>query len=396
VEGTVSTLDPRGYPISAHSAACALGMTYTEAIEALYAGRGGLRAGAFDVPFETASGALPDALPRLPERLRAYDTRLARMAWHLLAPLQAAVTRASKHYGAARIGIVVATSTAGLATTEEVYGARRAHGALPSGYSFERTHAFAALLEVLRAGTGCTGPGYVLSTACSSGNKVFGSAQRLLAAGSVDAVLVGGIDTLCQTTLRGFHELGILSASACRPFAAGRDGTSIGEGGALFLIERAGEGALRLCGVGETSDAHHMTQPLADGSGARAAMQAALAQAQRAPSEIAFISAHGTGTPLNDASEAQAIASLFDRTPVLATKGYTGHMLGAAASIEAAFVLASFERAQLPLSLHSTPLDPALPVNVTERCERARGGYAISNAFAFGGSNAAVVFGGAA
>src|SRR6185312_13117064 len=139
-------------------------------------------------------------------------------------------------YGASRVGIVVASSTGGLAESEHAYGVWSREAQLPAAYSFERSHAFYSLVEVLRGLSGARGPGYVVSTACSSGNKVFGSAQRLLAAGTVDAVLVGGIDTLCQITVRGFHSLGILSTKPCRPFGRERDGTSIGEGGALFVI----------------------------------------------------------------------------------------------------------------------------------------------------------------
>lgn len=382
----------QAYAISAYTGACALGATRAQLLSALYAGQTGLAASDFASPLETALGALPGALPELPAKLRAFDTRLARMAVLLSEPLQPQLSAAVRRYGASRVGIVVASSTGGLAASERAFGA----STLPEHYSFQRSHAFYALVEVLRGLTGARGPGYVVSTACSSGNKVFGSARRLLAAGVVDALLVGGIDTLCQITVRGFHSLGILSARACRPFARDRDGTSIGEGGALFLIERAGEAAVSLCGVGECSDAHHMTQPAPDGSGAAAAMRFALEDAALDADQIDHVNAHGTGTPLNDIAEARAIAAVLGKqVPVVSTKGATGHMLGAAAAIEALFAIAAIERGQLPPSLGCTPRDPEISLALSSEPRAQVCRYVMSNALAFGGSNASVIFGAA-
>ena len=387
------TVSP-AYPITAYAACCALGMTSEELLGALYQGRTGLSASDFSPGIGTALGALPVRLPRLPSRLREYETRVARMSALLCEPLQQPLTAAIRRYGAARVGIVVASSTAGLAASERAHAEHSVHARLPEWYRFERSHAFHALCDVLRALSGARGPGYVVSTACSSANKVFGSAQRLLAAGAVDAVLVGGIDTLCQVTVRGFHGLGILSATPCRPFARERDGTSIGEGGALLLIERTGDARVALRGVGECCDAHHMTQPAPDGSGASAAMRAALADAGLPASAIDHVNAHGTGTPLNDAAEARAIESVFgDAVPVVSTKAATGHMLGAAAAMEAVFSIAAIERGELPPSLGSTPRDPDVRLNILSEARALRCRHVISNALAFGGSNASVIFG---
>jgi len=382
----------QGYAISAYTGACALGATREQVLAALYGGQSGLALSQFAEPLQTALGAVPGPLPELPAKLRSFDTRLARLAVLLSEPLQPQLSAAIARYGASRVGIVVASSTGGLSASEQAFGA----GTLPADYSFERSHAFYALVEVLRGLTGARGPGYVVSTACSSANKVFGSAQRLLSSGVVDAVLVGGIDTLCQITVRGFHSLGILSARPCRPFASDRDGTSIGEGGALLLIERAGEAAVLLCGVGECSDAHHMTQPAPDGSGAAAAMRFALADAGLDPSEIDHVNAHGTGTPLNDIAEARAIDAVLGRgVPVVSTKGATGHMLGAAAAIEALFAIAAIERGQLPPSLGCAPRDPEIQLAISAEPRAHACRYVISNALAFGGSNASVIFGAA-
>jgi 3-oxoacyl-[acyl-carrier-protein] synthase-1 len=395
------------YPVTAYAACSALGMTTPAVLAGLYAGHTGLLPAAFAMPplaaasradtvLETALGALPEALAPLPAGLRAYDTRMARMAALLCEPLQAAIGRAVARYGAARVAIVVASSTAGLAESEAAYGAQCSAGRLPADYSFERSHAFHALVDVLRVLTGARGPGYVVSTACASGNKVFGSARRLLGAGLVDAVLVGGIDTLCQTTLRGFHGLGILSAQPCRPFARERTGMSIGEGGALLLLERNADAQVQLCGVGEGSDAYHMTQPSPEGAGASRAMRAALQDAGLEPTAIEHVNAHGTGTPLNDAAEAQAIERVLSSSvPVTSTKGATGHVLGAAAALEAVFAIAAIERGELPPTLRCEPPDPELRLRIVTSALVAPVRYVLSNAFAFGGSNACVVFGAA-
>jgi 3-oxoacyl-[acyl-carrier-protein] synthase-1 len=387
-----------GYPITAYAACSALGMTSDAVLRALYAGETGLRvaAHALDLPFDTALGVLPEALPALPARLARFDTRLARIAFHVLQSLERPLARAIARCGAERIAIVVASSTGGLEASERAFALQQQTGRLPDGYSFTSSHAFHALVDLLRACSGARGPGYVVSTACSSSNKVFGSAQRLLDAGLADAVLVGGIDSLCQVTVRGFHSLGILSARPCRPFAADRDGTSIGEGGALLLLERQGEAAVQLLGVGEGSEAHHMTQPAPDGSGALAAMQAALASAELAAADIDHVNAHGTGTPLNDAAEARALATMFGGdVPIASTKGYTGHMLGAGAAIEAVFAIAAIERGLLPKSLGAEPCDPALPIVPAREVLQRRARHVLSNAFAFGGNNAAIVLGAA-
>jgi 3-oxoacyl-[acyl-carrier-protein] synthase-1 len=363
-------------------------------LSALYAGRTGLRPSAFAPGVETALGAVAEPLPALPHKLAAFDTRLARMAALLCEPLSPRIAAAIKRYGASRVGVVVASSTAGLLATEQAYGSWQRSRAIPEGYAFERSHAFYALVEVLRGLTGARGPGYLVSTACSSGNKVFGSAQRLLASGVADAVLVGGIDTLCQITVRGFHGLGILSPAPCRPFARDRTGTSIGEGGALLLVERGHDAPTALYGVGECCDSHHMTQPAPDGSGAAEAMRLALQDAGLLPGQIDHVNAHGTGTALNDSAEARALEQVLGTTlPVVSTKAATGHMLGAAAAIEAVFAIAAIERGAVPPSLGCEPRDPAIGLNISGESRAHRSRFVMSNSLAFGGSNAAVIFG---
>jgi 3-oxoacyl-[acyl-carrier-protein] synthase I len=383
-----------GHPITAYAAANGLGVDTAAVLAALRSGRSGLAPCRLPLPFETACGALPDELPPPPPSLRAYDSRLCRLALLTLDGLAGAVARAVRRYGAGRVAIAVGTSTGGVRETEVAHALWTRTGSLPPGFDFERQHMFHALAELLRAATGADGPAFTISTACSSSGKVFGSARRLLSAGLADAVLVGGVDTLCQMTLRGFGALQALSARPCRPFAAGRDGISIGEGGALALVEREGEGPVRLLGVGESSDAYHMSHPHPEGLGARLAMEGALAQAGVLAAEVDHVNAHGTGTPANDVIEAQAISAVLgDAVPVSSTKGYTGHTLGAAGATEAVIAALCLEHGFLPASLGAEPLDPAVRASICTAGAVRPVRTVLSNSFAFGGSNVSLLLG---
>ncbi len=385
-----------GYPITAFATANALGMDAPAVLAGLRAGRTGLARCRLDVPFETACGALPDDLPPPPARLRPFDTRLCRMALHLVDGMAGAIQAAVRRWGADRVAIAVGTSTGGILETERAYAHWRAHGRMPEGFDFDRQHTFHALSAALRAATGAEGPAWVVSTACASGAKVFGTGQRLLSAGLVDAVLVGGVDTLCQTTLRGFASLQAISRSPCRPFSAERDGLSIGEGGAFALLEREGDGPVRLLGVGESSDAHHMSAPHPEGAGARLAMEEALAQAGLSGREVDHVNAHGTATPANDAVEGRAVAAVVGtEVPVASTKGYTGHLLGAAGAAEAVIAALCIVHGWVPASLGAEPVDPAVPANVVTAGTARRVRTVLSNSLAFGGSNASLVLGAA-
>ncbi len=380
--------------MSAYSVANALGARSAEVADALAGGASGLRPCRLDVPFETAAGHFPDVLEPVPPSLAPFDTRLVRIALAAFEGVASAVERAVRRWGGDRVAIVLGTSTGGILETEGALDAHAAAGALPAGFSLERKHAFHGLLEAVRRRAGARGPGYVVSTACSSSGKVLGSARRLLASGRADAVVTGGVDTLCQTTLRGFRSLEALSSRPCRPFSAERDGISLGEGGAFLLLEREGEGPARLLGVGETSDAHHMSHPHPEGLGARLAMAEALRQAGLPPERVDHVNAHGTGTQANDVIEAQAIAAVLGRGALVAsTKGYTGHLLGAAAATEAVFAIMAIERGLVPASLGAAPLDAGVEVEVSLTPRRRACRVVLSNSFAFGGSNVAVVLG---
>jgi 3-oxoacyl-[acyl-carrier-protein] synthase-1 len=385
---------PAAFPITAYALCNALGTSKSEVLSALRRSEGGLRPCALPLPFDTFCGAMPDSLPGLPQSLVEFETRQARVLALLLRDIDVALLSAQRRWGSDRVGVVLGTSTAGLDETERAYATFRRSGHSPASYRFACQHLPDAMLKVVRSMAGIQGPGLVVSTACSSSAKVFGVARRWLKQGVCDAVLAGGVDTLCQLTLRGFDSLMLLSRRACRPFAADRDGLSLGEGGALLLVEREGEGPARLLGVGETSDAYHMTAPQPEGLGAIAAMQGALVDSGLGAEDVDHINAHGTATPLNDATEGTAIARLFgSRVPVLSTKGYTGHTLGAAGATEAAITVISMEHGFLPASLGSDPSDPSLPIQIVHQRVDHRCRVALSNSFAFGGSNACVAIG---
>ncbi|MDE2325578.1 MAG: beta-ketoacyl-ACP synthase, partial [Betaproteobacteria bacterium] len=296
-----------------------LGAGLDAQLQALRSARSGLAPCAFDIvdlPTWIGEVAGVDAV-RLPEPLLDFDCRNNRLAELALQQdgfadaVQAAIAR----HGAQRIGLFLGTSTSGILQTEQAYRTLDAHGALPPTLHYEQTHNTFSLGAYVRARFGLRGPCSVVSSACSSSAKVFASAQRMFAAGLIDCALVGGVDSLCLTTLYGFNSLELLSATACRPFDAARNGLSIGEAGAFVLLERAAvppaADDVLLLGVGESSDAYHMSSPHPDGLGARIAMQQALDQAGLQAADIDYINLHGTATPSNDAAEGRAVGALF-------------------------------------------------------------------------------------
>lgn len=392
---------PQGFPITAYSACNGLGQTTADVLQGLFSGRRGLSPADSSLGVLTWVGAIPGELPPLDRPLAAYESRQARIAQLVTVPMLAAVERAKQRWGAGRVGLILGTSTGGIGESERAWVHHRDHHTLPADFVIERQHALYATIEVVRALTGVRGPGYVVSTACSSSGKVFASAERLLRARVVDAVLVGGIDSLCKLTVRGFASLEVLSPEPCRPFSSERRGINIGEGGALLLLERSGtEGVgVELLGVGESSDAYHMTAPHPEGLGARMAMARALARAEVPVAEVDQINVHGTGTSMNDETESRAIRELFGGIPstlaVVATKGLTGHMLGAAGATEAVFVVATIERGELPASVGADPLDASLEVPIVLERRRRASRRVLSNSLAFGGSNVSVLLGAA-
>ncbi|GAB3736733.1 beta-ketoacyl-[acyl-carrier-protein] synthase family protein [Luteimonas pelagia] len=396
--------------IRAHSATTALGAGLGAQLDGLRARRSGLRVNDFGP--EVDGAPLPCRIGRvaglesapLPAHLAGWECRNNRLAWLALRQdgLLDAVAAAAGRHGAARVAIVVGTSTASIGASEEAY-TRLAPGdygapAFPEDLARPIVHTPHSLGDFVRAATGLRGPCMTVATACSSSAKVFAQAARLVRAGVVDAALVGGVDTLCGSVLYGFNALQLVSREPCRPFDADRDGLSLGEAGGFALLERldAGNAACpQLRGYGESSDAHHMSAPHPEGAGALAAMADALARAGIAAADVGYLNLHGTATPANDAVEARAVASMFPATlHAGSTKGWTGHTLGAAGIVESVFALLALEHGLLPGTLNSRTPDAACGPQV--RFDNARSDglrYAMNNAFGFGGNNCTLVFG---
>jgi len=346
-------------------------------------------------------GAVRDPLPEIPARLARFACRNNRLALAALEQIGAEVDAALSRFGRARIGIVVGTSTSGVGDAEEAIAVRERTGALAREFDYAQLE-FGGLAGFLAEATGARGPAYTLSTACSSGARALASARSLVALGYCDAVISGAADSLCGLTANGFASLGALSERVTNPCSRNRDGLTLGEGAALFLVT-SDPGGVQLLGVGESSEAHHISAPDPEGNGAEAAMRGALTDAGLSPGDIAYLNLHGTGTPQNDPMECAAVARVFGTgLPCSSTKALIGHALGAAGALEAAFcwlALAGRSRGELPLPPHvfDGERDPALaPIRLTIKGETARIGAhprVMTNSFGFGGNNCTLVLG---
>ncbi|MGC1521692.1 MAG: beta-ketoacyl-[acyl-carrier-protein] synthase family protein [Steroidobacteraceae bacterium] len=341
---------------------------------------------------------------RLPQEFRKFEcrnNRLAELALHQDGFFEA-VQQAAERWGRRRVGVFLGTSTAGILQTELAYRERDpVSGALPASFEYGTTHNSFSVADYVRRRCRLHGPAVAVSCACASSAKTFGSARRMLEAGLIDAALVGGVDSLCLTTLYGFHSLQLSSSAPCRPFDIARDGISIGEAAAFALLERVPKtcdgGGVLLLGIGESSDAYHMSAPHPEGLGARRAIHAALAAAALEPGEIDYINLHGTGTPSNDRSESQAVTSVFGpTTPCSSTKGATGHTLGAAGALEAVISALAIKHGLMPGGVHTAEIDPTLTAHYIRDNRRAPIVRVLSNSFGFGGTNCSLVFGRAA
>lgn len=352
------------------------------------------------VPGEAAVvGAVPELpLPpfRASGRFRSPTHRLLEMAH---GEIEGDVAAAIRRYGAARVAVVIGTSTSGIAAMDTALAARDAGGAWPDGFDWH-VEELGGVAEYAAELAGARGLAFAVSTACSSSANALGSARRLIETGMADAVLVGGVDALSRMTVAGFRALQLTAPGPCRPLSVNRDGINVGEGAALFLMT-AEPAPVSLRGVGASTDAYHISAPDPSGRGAIAAMAEALDEAGVAPQGLTYINLHGTGTALNDAMEAAAIGGLVGTgVPCGSTKGMTGHTLGAAGAIEAAFLWLALSREfgdeRLPPHVWDDAPDPALPpLRLVRPGDRRPSGAAcmLSNSFAFGGSNCALVLG---
>lgn len=344
-------------------------------------------------------GEVNTPLMPLPEPLARYECRNNRLAAAALSQIRPAIDGALQRYGSQRVAVVMATSTSGIVETERAVKSVSDDNGYPAGYHPVQG-ILGGLAEFVAAYLGAGGPAYTVSTACSSSANAIISARRLINLGLCDAVVVGGVDSLCQLTLQGFGSLEAQSAGCCKPFAGDRDGINIGEGAAVFLMSKEPRGVPFAGGAG-SSDAYHISAPEPEGEGAYRAMNDALSDAGLTPGDIGYLNLHGTATPHNDAMESKAVHRLFGGSlPCSSTKSMTGHTLGAAGALELGFcwLLLSLQSDwRLPPSLYFNDRDASLsPIGLVEPglAEIARPRYCMSNSFAFGGSNVSLVIGG--
>ncbi len=335
----------------------------------------------------------------LPANLHDYDCRNNRLAYVALEQdgFRLAVDRARQQWGASRVAVIIGTTTAGILSTELAYRSRAASGALPPTFNYARTQNLYSVTDFVRRTLQLTGPAFSISTACSSSAKVFAAAQRMIAAGVCDAAVVGGVDSLCMTTLYGFNSLALLSPEACRPWDANRDGISIGEAAGFALLERDGNSDVALLGYGESSDAHHLSTPHPQGFGALLAMREALRRAALSAEHIDYVNLHGTASVANDCAEDHAVGELFGAEILCSsTKGHTGHTLGAAGITEAIICALALRSGTVPATLHQRRADPTLRCRVQTAATVRKLKRTMSNSFGFGGNNCALIFGASA
>jgi len=344
-------------------------------------------------------GLYQGELPEIPLADNKWQSRNNQFALAVLQQIETDVASAIERYGAGRVGVIVGTSTSGIAESEPAIRHWVKEGEAPASYDYG-VQEMGATADFVATVLGLSGPVYGISTACSSGAKALASARRLIQAGICDAVIAGGVDTLCQLTVQGFSSLEAVSDSACNPFSKNRNGINIGEGAALFLVtaEKAG---VELVGVGESSDAHHISAPEPSGSGAKACMNAALQDGAVTATAVDYVNLHGTATALNDQMESLAMAEVFgSQTWCSSTKPFTGHTLGAAGAVEAAICWLTLNEdatdGWLPVQLWDGQQDPELPtlklVEAGAKLDQPLN-YALSNSFAFGGNNISLLLG---
>jgi 3-oxoacyl-[acyl-carrier-protein] synthase-1 len=387
--------------VTAYTLASALGHGCQATHDALARGVSGLRRNDFqDCALDTCIGRVEGVEAQaLPPGFAAYDSRSARLAELGLGldGFSERVARARARHGGERIGVFIGTSSSGILEAELAYRRRGSGtGTLPPDIAFRETYNLCSISSFVQQRLGCGGPAYTVSSACSSSAKAFASAARALATGLCDAAVAGGVETLCFTTLHGFNSLELLSREPCRPCDEARNGISIGEAAAFALLEKedaAGEG-FALIGYGESSDAWHMSTPHPEGEGAIRAMRAALASARLSAAAIDYVNLHGTGTRSNDAAEDAAVfAVVGDAVPCSATKGFTGHTLGAAGAVEALITLLALRHRFVPGTANCEQVDPGFRSKVLLEGASCPVSRAMSNSFGFGGSNCSLIFG---
>lgn len=383
---------------------CALGQGQAEVAARLFAGdcSGMQPASGWIAERSPPVGAVRGALPSVP--LAGQHSRNNQLLYAAALQIEPAIRQAIAQHGAQRVAVILGTSTSGIAEAGESIAHYLQAGHFPDHYDYAQQE-LSAPANFLADWLQLSGPAYVISTACTSSGRALLSAKRLLAMGLCDAVLCGGVDSLCGLTLNGFSALEAISERPCNPFSANRDGINIGEAAALFLMTRTPNphgSSIALFGAGASSDAHHISAPDPTGAGALQCMGKALDNAGLAPAQIDYLNLHGTATAHNDAMESLAVHSLFGSTLACSSsKPMTGHTLGAAAALEAAFCWLSLSEhnpaGRLPPHVWDGQPDAQLPalalVDGSQRLSLERPRRLMSNSFAFGGNNVSLILG---
>ncbi|VVN79158.1 beta-ketoacyl-[acyl-carrier-protein] synthase family protein [Pseudomonas fluorescens] len=391
--------------LNALGVVCALGRDKHEVARNLFAGDcSGMR----NETGWVAERSLPVAavhakLPPIPPELSEQSSRNNQLLMQAALQIREAIDQAIQTCGHDRIAVVLGTSTSGIDEASQGLAHYIREHEFPAGYDYQQQE-LGAPANFLADWLQLSGPAYVISTACTSSARALMSAQRLLDLGLCDAVLCGGVDTLCTLTLNGFSALEAVSGQRCNPFSVNRNGINIGEAAVLFLMTRsAGDNQpIALLGSGASSDAHHISAPEPTGRGALQAMRKALSRANLQPGQIDYLNLHGTATQHNDAMESLAVTALFPHgVPCSSTKPMTGHTLGAAGALEAAFCWLSLSTQNhghaLPPHIWDGQPDPDLPalkwVTPADRLTSIAPRYLMSNSFAFGGNNVSLIIG---
>ncbi len=291
------------------------------------------------------------------------------------------------------------TTSGGMTFGEEYYRSLQGHRTMRRAPRLIANYTPQKAIMDAQEAFGLTAPCQVIANACASGTNAIGHAFECIRSGRYQRVLSGGYDAISELVFVGFDALQAATAEKCRPFDRARTGLVLGEGAAVLALENYEAAEARgahilgeVIGYGLSTDNHHLTQPNPSGSGARQAMEMALASADLAPAAIDYINAHGTATPFNDAAEGKAISELFDRVPVSSTKSMMGHSLGAAGAIEAVVSLLALRDQLLPPNINFREGDEALDLDIVANAARpASIRTVLSNSFGFGGTNASVI-----
>lgn len=337
-------------------------------------------------------GQIKAKLPRLDEYPEHKSRNSAVLAF-LADSIKDSINELKQKYSKDRIAIILGTSTSGLDETENELKKFMQTG-VPSRDFYYKSQEFGDPSMFLADYLDIDGPAYTISTACSSSARALICGKRMLESGLVDAVIAGGADTLCKVPINGFNSMGVLSHERCLPFNKNRAGINIGEGGGLMILSKE-KASLELLGVGESSDAYHVSSPEPSGAGAISAMKMALDDASLTTDDIGYVNLHGTATKLNDAMESKAMASLFKgKVPCSSTKYMTGHTLGAAGIVETA-ILCFLLKHDLDLPVqdfsHDEIDDTLDECGLVKEKMKAKKKVMMSNSFAFGGNNASII-----